>query len=288
MRASTDGIHEPRAGDGALRDSAAQRLIYIPEARQRATDFRAGRSTIAIGRHAFRLRVEVRDDAVAQHRVRQRADVVEADVIAAARQRARLAAEHEVLRRADAGAERHPLLDEVLRRRVVLRPRRADDVERVAHHRLGHRHLAHQLLERDQIVAADRPLELRILNRRRRPDDVDLLVVRRVLDDDVEHEAVELRFRQRIRAFELDRVLRREHVERLGELVGLALHGDAMLLHRLEQRRLRLRRRAVDFVREHDVREDRTGREHHLPAAGRRVFLHEVGAGDVATASGRA
>ena len=54
-----------------------------------------------------------------------------------------------------------------------------------------------------------------------------------------------------------------------------------MLLHRFEQRRLRLRRRAVDFVGEHDVREDRAGREHHLPASRRRVFLHEVGAGDV-------
>jgi hypothetical protein len=57
-------------------------------------------------------------------------------------------------------------------------------------------------------------------DRRRRPHDVDLLVVRRMLDDDVEHEAIELRFGQRIRAFELDRVLRREDVERLVELVG--------------------------------------------------------------------
>ena len=222
-----------------------------------------------VGRHAFRLRVEVGDDAVAQHRVRQRADVLEAHVIAAARQRPRLAAEHQILRRAHAGAERHPLLDEVLGVRV-LRPAGAHDVERVPHHRLGHRHLAHQPLERDQIVAGDRPLELRILNRRRRPHDVELLVVRRVLDDDVEHEAIELRFGQRIRALELDRVLRREHVERLGQLVGLALHGDAVLLHRLEQRRLRLRRRAVDFVGQHDVGEDRAGREHHLPAAGGR------------------
>jgi hypothetical protein len=39
-----------------------------------------------------------------------------------------------------------------------------------------------------------------------------------MLDDDVEHEAIELRFRQRIRAFELDRVLRREDVERLSSL----------------------------------------------------------------------
>ena len=40
---------------------------------------------------ALRLRVEVRQHAVAQDRMRERADVVEADVIAAARQRARLA-----------------------------------------------------------------------------------------------------------------------------------------------------------------------------------------------------
>ena len=159
--------------------------------------------------------------------------------------------------------------------------RRAHDVERMPHHRLGHRHLPHETLERDQVVAADRPLELRILQRGRGPDDAELLVVRRVVDDDVEHEAIELRFRQRIGAFQLDRVLRREHEERLGQLVGLALHGDPVLLHRLEQRRLRLRRRAVDFVREHDVREDRARREHHLAATGGGVFLHQVGAGDV-------
>ena len=84
-----------------------------------------------------------------------------------------------------------------------------------------------------------------------------------------------------IGAFELDRVLRREDVERLVERIGPSLNRDAVLLHRLEQRRLRLRRRAVDFVGEHDVGEDRAGREHHLPAAGRRILLNQVGAGDV-------
>src|SRR2546430_9816788 len=89
-----------------------------------------------IARHALRLRVEVREHAMAQYGVRERADVVEADVVAAVRQRARLAAEHEVLRRADARAERGPLADE-LRRRRRLRPARARDIERVAHHRLA-------------------------------------------------------------------------------------------------------------------------------------------------------
>ena len=54
-----------------------------------------------------------------------------------------------------------------------------------------------------------------------------------------------------------------------------------MLLHRFEQRGLRLGRRAVDFVGEHDVREDRARRKHHLAASGRRVFLNDVRAGDV-------
>src|SRR5688572_18245306 len=71
-----------------------------------------------VGRHAFGLRVEVRDDAVAEDRVRECADVLEAHVIAAARERPRLAAEHEVLRGAHAGAERHPLRDEVLGVRI--------------------------------------------------------------------------------------------------------------------------------------------------------------------------
>jgi len=48
--------------------------------------------------------VEVGQHAVAQHGVRERADVFEADVVAAAGERARLAAEDQVLRGANAGA----------------------------------------------------------------------------------------------------------------------------------------------------------------------------------------
>ena len=102
-----------------------------------------------------------------------------------------------------------------------------------------------------------------------------------MLDDDVEHESIELRFRQRIGALELDRVLGGEHEERLGELVRPSLDGHAVLLHRFEQRRLRLGRGAVDFVGEHDVREDRPGGEHHLPASGAGVLVDDVGAGDI-------
>ena len=55
-----------------------------------------------------------------------------------------------------------------------------------------------------------------------------------------------------------------------------------MLLHRLEQRGLRARRRAIDLVGQHDVGEDRPAHEAKAPRAGRRVLLEDLGAGDVA------
>ena len=76
---------------------------------------------------------------------------------------------------------------------------------------------------------------------------------------------------QRVRAFHLERVLRRQHEERVRQLIRLPADGDVLLLHCFEQRRLRLRRRPVDFVRQHDVPEDRAALELELPAAVVRV-----------------
>ena len=98
-------------------------------------------------------------------------------------------------------------------------------------------------------------------------------------DVDLEHEPIELRFGQRIRAFELDRILRRQHEERIGQRPRLAERRHPMLLHRLEQRRLGLGRRAVDLVGQQQVGEDRAGVEHELLAA--LAFLEDVAAGDV-------
>ena len=55
-----------------------------------------------------------------------------------------------------------------------------------------------------------------------------------------------------------------------------------MLLHRLEQRRLRLGRGPVDLVGEHDVGEDRSLDEAEGAPARGQVFLDDLGAGDVA------
>ena len=102
-----------------------------------------------------------------------------------------------------------------------------------------------------------------------------------MLDHDVEHEPVELGFRQRIRAFELDGVLRGEHEERLFERVRAA---------RMVTRCSCIASSSADCVLG-GVRlissastmfaKIGPGREHHLAPAGRRVFLDDVGAGDV-------
>ena len=84
-----------------------------------------------------------------------------------------------------------------------------------------------------------------------------LVGVAGVADRHPHGEPVELRLGQRVGALVLHRVLGRDHQERALENVRLAVHGDLCLLHRLEQRRLGLRRCAVDLVDEQDVREHR-------------------------------
>src|SRR3954465_445302 len=111
--------------------------------------------------------------------------------------------------------------------------------------------------------------------------DAVLLRLRRIVDDHVEHETIELRLGQRIGALLLDRILRREHEQRPLERVADAVHGHLVFLHRLEERRLCLRRRAVDFVGEDHVGEDRSGDEADLAATADPILLDHLGADDV-------
>ena len=109
-----------------------------------------------------------------------------------------------------------------------------------------------------------------------------LLLGQRVVDPDIEHEAVELGFRERVGAFLLDGVLCREHEERLGEFVGGVAGGDHFLLHGFEERGLGFRRGAVDFVSEEEVAKNRAFDEPEFLFAGGLVGLEHIGADDVA------
>jgi hypothetical protein len=72
-----------------------------------------------------------------------------------------------------------------------------------------------------------------------------------------------------------------EHQERQRQLVGVAAGGDPVLLHRLEERRLGLRRGPVDLVGEDQVGEHRPADEPEGAPPGGVVLLEDLGAGDV-------
>ncbi len=70
-------------------------------------------------------------------------------------------------------------------------------------------------------------------------------------------ESVQLRFGQRKGPGLILRVLRGDDEEGFGQRHGLAVEGDLMLFHGLEQCTLRLGRGSIDFIGEHQLRENR-------------------------------
>ena len=77
-------------------------------------------------------------------------------------------------------------------------------------------------------------------------------------------EPVQLRLGQRKGSHLILRILRGDDEERLGQRHRLAVERHLMLFHGLEQRALRLRRRTVDFVGQHQLREYRAALEPEL------------------------
>ena len=215
---------------------------------------------------------------MAERRQGDRADVVDRDVEPPVEQRTDLAGGHERLR-----AARRPAVADVL----------ADELGRARLVRVGRREHAHRVgrdVRRDRDGPGE-PLHLDDLGRRAdlggrsrvgagRPlDDRDEVLLGRERDHDLEQEPVELRLGEGIGALHLERVLRREHEERRIERVALPGDRDLVLLHRLEQAGLGLRRRPVDLVGEDEVGEDRARLEAEDPAA--TLLDEDVRAGDV-------
>src|SRR5688500_6966340 len=79
----------------------------------------------------------------------------------------------------------------------------------------------------------------------------------RIADGQPHQKTIELTLRQRVCAVMLQRVLRRHHQKRARQGVRALVDRDTTFLHRLQQTALRARRRPVDLVSDHDVREDR-------------------------------
>ena len=98
-----------------------------------------------------------------------------------------------------------------------------------------------------------------------------------IADRKAHQEAVELAFGERVRSFELDRVFGRDDEEGARERTRRSVGGNLAFARRFEGRALRSRRRAVDFVGEDDVRENRARDELEIL----RLRAVNVGADDV-------
>ena len=85
-----------------------------------------------------------------------------------------------------------------------------------------------------------------------------------VAESGADHEAVHLGFGKWIGAAEFDRVLSGDDEEQAIEIVACAIDGGLALGHGFEQGGLGARGGAVDFIREQDVGEDRSGTKAEL------------------------
>jgi hypothetical protein len=217
---------------------------------------------------------------VPERRQRHRAHVVEPGGEPPVEQRARLGREQHGLRAPGRGAEAHVALDDG-RGLGVVGVRVLQEAHRVVLHVPRDGHLAHQSLRRHDVLAPEHRRHLGVMIAGGAVENRVQLFAPGERHVQLEEEAVELRLGQRVGALALERVLRGEHEEGLFEPVGGARHGHRVLLHRLEQRRLRLRRRAVDLVGEHDVGENRPLAKTERPPARAGVLVDHRGAQDV-------
>ena len=143
------------------------------------------------------------------------------------------------------------------------------------------RHTSHQVLTGNDLFLCKDRFDPRRVAGGRLVHDADLFLAVRVVDVDVVHEPVELGFRQGISPFMLDRVLGRNHKKGRLDRKGPAGGGDRAFLHRFEQRGLRLGRRAIDFVRQNQVGEERPFDEAHHPFTRLWIGLEDLRARDV-------
>ncbi len=111
-------------------------------------------------------------------------------------------------------------------------------------------------------------------------DDAAEIGTGRKVDQNLHEKTVELRFRERIRAFHLDGILGGHDKEGRLERIGIGAAGDGALLHGFEQGGLSFGRGAIDLVREHEVGKNGTGLEAKSFVAV--LVVHDDAADDVA------
>ena len=101
-------------------------------------------------------------------------------------------------------------------------------------------------------------LNIRLLARNILTDYQFFFLFLRIVDNDFQHETIDLRFGKRIRSFLFNRVLCSHYEKRFRKFIGRFADRHLTFLHGFEQRTLHLGRSTVDFVGQYEVREYRT------------------------------
>ncbi len=195
-------------------------------------------------------------------------------------QHMRLGGQQQILARPRAGAPVHPAVDEI-QRPLAVGPRGAHQVQGVKRDVLADGHLAHELLQFEHARGSEHFAHGRGRLARGVKYNLPLVLRARVGQVNAKHEPVQLRFRQRVGPLLLDGVLRRQHHERAGQIVAGPRNGHPLFLHRFQQRRLRLGRRPVDFVRQQQIGKDWPPMKPEGPLARNGILLKYVRARDV-------
>src|SRR2546422_1682376 len=156
-------------------------------------------------RYGIRLGIEIWDDPVAKHRADNFADVIFVGGMPALENGARFCPEDQVLRGSRTRSPAQPVLNE-LRRAGRFRPRAGHDIHGVGDDMVGHRDAPDQILIEQNLLRPQDVIEFRSIHAGRGLDDLELLLFGRVLQPQIEHESIELRFWKGVGAFLLDRV----------------------------------------------------------------------------------
>jgi len=186
-----------------------------------------------LGAHALGLGLEIGADTMAQHRNGDFANVVDGDRESAVHGGECLAAVNQELPRPRPGAPIDQLAHEV-GGPIALGPRGPHQPRHILDDVLANRDRAHQFLQVQDRAAGEHLANFGLFVARGGRKDRLFLEGRGVVDLDVEHEPVELRFGQRIGAFLLDWVLGCDRKERLWQGISRLTNRDFSLLHGLQ------------------------------------------------------
>ena len=209
----------------------------------------------------------------------ERLNVLRRDIGTTVEQCLSLAAEHEVLTGSQTGTPGDQFVDKV-GRSFLTGARRRCQPNGVADHFIGDWDSLYDLMKLPHRLFREQRFDRRKGSGCRLLHHCDFFVFRQIINQHIEHEAIELRFRQRICAFHFDWVLSRQNKERFIERIPAAGGCHLMLTHGFQKCRLSFWRRAIDFVSQQYVGKNRAGDEPH-GASATFIFFQYFGARDV-------